>query len=308
MTIKNSLISMSLSGIFGILLIGPPASAATIFGSATPQGFVPGLTGSSEFGNADTNPGSLVCASCDSVVNFTAYYNPQGADWRDAIGVPIDSWQTLNSDPTAHGGDDADPWNDRWVFFYQIENTNPLGGLNAALENFNVTNTTKDGEPSPRNAYANGGIGLNLDISPFNSQPGLDTPNNWASPELDVEKSLIEATGDRLSATILDFTDAGGVSPISSVSVDAGVPQYAGALFEFGDPELPADALSDVLWLSSNAEYAGIIWAETESAGGFGAAGDVAGIKKKVPAPAAFGLFGVGLAGLSARRWLFARR
>lgn len=224
------------------------------------------------------------------------------------MGVPTDAWQALNGDPTAHGGDDGDPWNDRWVFFYQIENTNPLGDPNSALENFNVTTTTKNGEPTPKNAYANGGIGVNLDISPFNSQPGLDSPNNWVSPELNVEKSLIESTGDRLSADILDFTDAAGLSPISSVSVDAGGPQYAGALFEFSNPELPADALSDVLWLSSNAIHAGIIWAETESAGGFGAAGDVAGIKKQVPAPAAFTLFGLGLAGLGARRWLNARR
>lgn len=298
----------------GFAFVGS-ASASMVFGSNTPEGFVTssfavanglgatGLAGASEFGLSDA-AGGPACPLCDSVVNFTTYSNPDHSDWRFDIqgltGIPVASWLNLASDPGAEGGDDANAFNDRWVFFYQIQNTDPLNVANSDLENFNVTKTQKDGDPFEKNAYANGGYNNNAAaISPFNPVPGLDVPNDWQPAEYN-EQVLVASVNGRQAPQSLFFTDASGPNPIASPSVRAGAQAYSGALFEFGpgtnDLINPLE-FSEVLWLSSNARTAGIIWAETESPGGFGTAGDVAGIKN-VPEPGVLALYAVGLAGL----------
>ena len=299
---------MFLVALLGLTMVtaGDSAQAGQIFGPNTPEGFVSGLSGASEFGLPDSTAGSITCPLCDSVVNFTAYSNPDRSDWREDIaalkGVDDGSWEVLANDPLAEGGDKGNPWDDRWVFFYQIQNTNPLGGVNADLENFNVTKTWYNGDPFVRNAYANGGFNDGqADISPFSETPGLDVPNNWIPSEFG-EQMVVPGIGgqDPLS---LSFTNATGPNPIASAAVRAGQEAYSGALFEFGplgDDQINPLEFSDVLWLSSNAPTAGIIWAETESPGGFGAAGDVAGIKNVVPEPSSMAIWSlIGFAGMA---------
>jgi hypothetical protein len=299
-TIRYLTIAASGLTALGLALAAGSASAA-LFGPSTPQGVVAGLSGGSAFGNTDGNVGSLTCAACDADVNFLTYSNPDGNDWRDDMfnlfGVPTTAWTALASDATAEGGDDANPWNDRWVFFYAIENTNPLGDPNAALENFNVTKTLTNGDPFEKNPYANGGFGDAVDLSPENTH-ALDTPNDGA-PSTVEDKTLFDGFNDDDPSSLL-FTDASGPNPIASAAIRAGSQAYSGALFRF-DPLISENFFSDVMWLSSNAPYAGFVWAETESPGGFGAAGDVAGIVN-VPVPASLALFGVGLLGLGLAR------
>ncbi len=295
-------LAIAASGLTALgLALAAGSASATPFGPGTPQGVVDELSGGSAFGNPDGNPGSLTCPACDADVNFLTYSNPDGNDWRDDIftlfGVPTTAWTTLASDPTAEGGDDGNPWNDRWVFFYAVENTNPLGDPNAELENFNVTKTLTNGDPFEQNPYANGGFGDAVDLLAENTH-ALDTPNDGAPSTVEA-KTLDDGFDDDDPSSLL-FTGASGPNPIASAAIRAGSQAYSGALFRF-DPLIGGFNFSDVMWLSSNAPHAGFVWAETESPGGFGAAGDVAGIVN-IPVPASLTLFGIGLLGLGLAR------
>jgi len=104
---------------------------AAPFGPMTPEGFVSGLSGASTFGNTDGNPGSLTCPLCDSTVSFMVCRNADRSDWTADI----------NASPTFLGGNDPTA---RWVFLYQILNTDPLTAGEGQLENFNVTAKTSD--------------------------------------------------------------------------------------------------------------------------------------------------------------------
>ncbi len=290
-----------LVGAIVALAVANQAQAGKVFRGNTPQGFVSALSGASEFGGTDASS-SLTCPLCDSVVNFATYSNPDGGDWREALeadfGINPSSWQTLGSDQGAEGGDNGNPWDDRWVFFYQIQNTNPLGGVNADLENFNVTKTFV-GNPFELNPYANGGFNTGAAIDPFNPTPGIDDPNDWVPAETG-DRVVIPGVGG-IDPSQLTFTNVSGPTPISSPSVRNGQDAYSGALFQF-ENFIGEDQFSEVLWLSSNARTAGIIWAETESPGGFGAAADIAGIKN-IPEPTSLcSIFGLAVLGTALRR------
>ncbi len=92
--------------------------------------------------------------------------------WRiglTALGVnPIGVGQTS---PGMTPGVDT---NAKWVFFYQIQNTNPLGGTNAVLENFNVTKGSTTGDPIDVQPYNSAGYIDGWGIAPFSATPGLD--------------------------------------------------------------------------------------------------------------------------------------
>lgn len=266
------------------LALAAAPAGAVVFGPGTPQGFVTQLSGASSFGLPDANLGSITCPLCDSTVNFATFSNPNQVDWR-----PL-----LNVNPTFLSGFDVTA---RWVFLYQIENTDPLNVTNAQLENFNVTTTFKDGTPSPSNKYSSGGFINANDLVTFNSVAPLDVPNDWLQSDVSAREIAISATDD-VDPTQLLFTNASGPNPIASAAINAGGSAYAGALFEFTSPLIGAGGFSDVLFLTSNAPHASIVWAETESPGGFGAAGDVAGIKARVPVPASLFLMLPVIAGL----------
>lgn len=285
----------------GALIAAAAPAGAVQFGPSTPRGYVPGLSGASEFGLTDGNPGSLTCPACDSVVNFATYSNPARTDWTNAPTDPTAPGLGLN--PTFLGG--GRDTTSRWVFFYQIENTNPLGDPDSDLENFNVTVTDKSGDPYPVNLYTSGGYFMNSDLTPFSSNTDvIDTPNDWEPSEFGSRE--VQITGnDNEEPTSLLFTDAGAPNIIASAAVRAGAAAYAGALFDFGAMNLIGPGgKSEVLFLTSNHPWASLPWAETESPGGFGAAGDVAGVKAVIPVPAPLLLLPTAMAalGFAARR------
>jgi len=266
-------------GVCASLTLSLPAGAV-IFGPDTPEGFVPGLTGASTFGLPDADS-SLTCALCDSTVNFTAYHNADGSDWAPDVG--LSPTFVSGNDPTA-----------KWVFMYQIQNTDPLTDGEAQLENFNVTVTGPGGTPVEQNLYTSGGVFNATDFDPF-TVPDLDVPNDGSPSEISAK--TVGAGADNIDPSNLLFSNASGPNPISSASVKNGQAAYAGALFEFTDPLIPNNDLSDVLFLTSNHSHAGFVWGETSSAGGFGAAGDIAG-SKVIPLPASFLMMLPALAGL----------
>lgn len=289
LNILSKLAIASISFGLGIAGTSHSALAGTLFDiNQQTTGFVNQLSGVSEFGLSDGRPGSgLPCPSCDSVVNFATYANPTMSDWTSALGVtPIGVGQPS---PGMTSGIDT---NAKWVFFYQIRNTNPLGDPNANLENFNVTKEDQNGLPINVQPYNTAGYIDGWDIVPFNNcgalaAPGqcLDTPNNW-QPAIIENKTIANGNGGEEAETAFG-TSLSGPSPISSVTVRANTP-YTGALFEFGpllDDEIEPNEFTDVLVLTSNDQFAGIVWAETESPGGTGSAGDVAGIKNPVNVP-----------------------
>ncbi len=249
-------------------------------------GFVTELSGASEFGLSDEF-GGPVCANCDSVVNFATYANPEMGNWVDALGVRDDLVGVGIPSPGMEVLDPNVDENAKWVFFYKIQNTNPLGGV-GILENFNVTKENEKGLPVPGvQPYNSAGYINGWTTNDFDPTPGLDEPNDW-QPALTEFKTIIELVNDDdgVEPDIAFGTLLDGPSPISSPSVRNGQVSYTGALFDFeGTGFIPVGEFSDLLVLTSNERYAGIVWAETESPGGFGAAADVAGIKNPVNVP-----------------------
>lgn len=268
----------------GLVATASPAQAVQ-FGPTTPEGYVAGLSGATLFGAPDVFS-TIACPLCDGVVNFATYSNADKSDWR------ID----LNVNPTFLQGFDVDA---RWVFLYQIQNTDPVSP-EGELENFNVTHTDKVGDPIERNPYTSGGFIAGSILNTFNdgSSLSLDVPNDWV-PGI-VENKTVGAGPDDIDPTQLLFTNASGPNPISSPSIKNASAAYSGGLFEFGNPLIATGAFSEVLFLTSDDPWASYVWAETQSAGGSGAAGDVPGIKASEPAT--LGMLGLGLAGLVVAR------
>lgn len=244
--------------------------------------------GVSTFGLNDQGGSSNVCAVCDSVVNFGAYRST-GGDWVSELQL-TGAVNPLN-------GFDQDA---AYVLFYQIRNTDPLGVENDALENFNVTGGRK-GQPLH---YTSGGY---LDARTFDAfisdDTPLDTPNDLALANMGDPGDLTSVIGNQIQVApvALTFTTDLPPSTIASPSVASGG-GFEGALFEWStgpnDPGLinPFD-YSTVLWLTTD-QHPTLVWAETESGGGFGAAGDVFGAVSSVPLPASVLLLGPALLGL----------
>jgi len=329
-------------------------AAALAFGASAHAGWLTNFSGGSSFGLTDDDPGSLVCALCDSTVNFAAYQNTDG-NWADdpAFAAFYDMndpdndriWEFSSTNPSDPSGvvDTAA----QYVFFYQVINSYPLDVAIQPLQEYNVTKTDEGGNPVDHQPYRSVGYIQNTVFDNAQNYPDvpLDIPNNWCPGD----------EGDRATCTSFDPTpivaddnepdpsvnpNAGRLSngrEIVSPSINAGRQAYTGALWEFaGLDEIAADATSTVLFLTSDWRYApnpndtrpcgvrtvyidqgagnpelavdedlcdkvGIVWAETESPGGFGAAGDVVGIKN-VPEPATLALLSVGLVGLGVTR------
>jgi len=241
----------------------------------------------STFGLNDQGTSTGACALCDSVVN-TGVYRSSGGNWVSELGLgPVIN--TLGS-----GGID---FSANYAFFYQFQNTNPLGGTNAPLENFNVTSGV---EGTPRQ-YTSGGFLTGQTFENFiNSDTPLDIPHNGAFENGNSPGGLVSTTGPQERPAALAFSDE-GPSPIASSAVKGGLVAYEGALFSWDinefDGLVDPGAFSTVLWLTSD-HAPTLVWAETESQGGFGAAGDVYGAASAVPLPAGILLLGPALLAL----------
>ena len=260
--------------------------------------WVSGFEGFSVFGNTDGDVDGLVCQLCDSTVNFAVWKteDPDGdGDWTNnpqftglikpiGSGVPVDEKAS-------------------YVYLYQIINTNPLGGLNPELENFNIATTAADdpdtpedesGDPGTVVPYTSGGyladtvdgveVGIVFENASRSIAPSdIDTPNDGVPSRAPFTVTPFVSDGSAIIPAALQFNN---LPVIASTSVRAGREQYPGALFEFAPLEplatgarprgtIPEEGASTLLFLTSKNPPLRYTWAESEGPGGFGAAGDV---------------------------------
>jgi hypothetical protein len=215
------------------------------------------------------------CALCDATVTFAVWENVDG-DWADDLP------NAVAVGPFSSSVDYAA----RYLYLYQIVNTDPMpdpGVGEAFLDGFNVT-FGRFGTPNP---FTSGGFVRNTVFAQLSTAiTPVDVPHQ---------------NGPSALATVTPFVVGGDGVPIDLIE-SAGVelcasPVIAGPfecmLFRFS--EIAAGSTSALLFLTSNIPPA-FDWAETESPGGFGAAGDVP--SPVVPEPATLGLLGLGLATL----------
>lgn len=277
--------AMGALAVVGTLALSAPASAVPIAQGAFGGG------GASAFGLNDMGGTAFTCALCDSAVNFVGYRTTSGGNWVDELGLAglVNQVGNRAIDATA-----------RFVLFYQIANTNPLGGANDVLENFNVTVTNPTGGPVSIQPYTSGGFLTNSSFGDtFSLNPPLDTPNDQTPAETGAKTISAGLTGvTNVAPNGLSFSDDAPFSSISSPAIASGTAGYLGALFTWdANNNIAANAFSEVLFLTTDypVDY---VWAETESPGGFGAAGDVIGVNQ-VPLPGSIMLLIPALAGLA---------
>jgi hypothetical protein len=176
--------------------------------------------------------------------------------------------------------------------------TNPLTAGEAPLQQFNVTKTDQNGDPFPEQPYTSGGYYDGLVFSNASSAvTPLDVPNNWV-PSGNVNLQTTVSNTNAVDPISLVLPPAGSFQIVND-TVRFPLVGYDGAQFEFVNPQLATSLTSSILYLTTDDPHAGIIWAETQSPGE-GAAGDVYGVKNKVPEPSAL----LGLLALSGMGFL----
>lgn len=180
------------------------------------------------------------CPLCDSTVNFSVYENTDG-NWTDDS-----EFANLNTTSLLNGIDSSA----RYVYLYQVINTNPLPQGEDDLLTFNIA--VEEWEPGPQS-----------DVFPF------VTDSNAVNPTRLTYEEIRDDAVEQLNNPV------GVASPTQGMS------------FLFGT-EIPADATSSVLFLTSN-EVPDFPWARTQSGSGEGTSGDVVGVKvsvdNKIPEP-----------------------
>jgi hypothetical protein len=243
-------------GLSWTLLLSAPTQAA----------FLSAYEGYSVFGEQ--------CELCDSTVSFAVWENT-GGDWLNDLPSPTDLIGTSTGA-------------ERYVYLYQIVNTNPLGGEEQRLENFNITygNQGAGVTPSP---FRSGGYLDQLQFTDLSREvTPLDVPNDGSPSAL---------TSVKLSTTQAFMTNPDAIAPValsfdlmSAPAVGGGL--FPGALFQWAaNNQIEPGEISTVLYLTSNLEPT-FRWAETESPGGSSAAGDIPSV---VPLPTSVWLFGASL-------------
>lgn len=242
-------------------LMGAPALAGT---------FLPDYTGYSGLKQG--------CTLCDSTVNFAVYQND--GNWLSDLGVSSNAVDLI---PGTTGAE-------LFVYMYQVMNTNNNTGPDEEIQDFNIA-------VNP---------GLVDSVGYLNSVVFTDVAGNTVNYNTDItladpdeaETDLEDLIPGNRTPEIAGLSpvglagDPGGTNPdgaqftlISSIPVGAtGVPGLNFS-WDFGNT-IPLGGFSPVLFFTSDHEP-DYTWADTRSAGGTGAAGDV---PAPVPVPAALPL------------------
>jgi hypothetical protein len=277
---KGFLSSFAFIGaIAGVGLASYPAQAA----------FIGQYSGYTVFGGPPDLIPTPQCPLCDSTVNFSVYENTDG-NWTDDS-----EFANLNTTSLLNGIDSSA----RYVYLYQVINTNPLPQGEDDLLTFNIAVEEIDedwrdmgtlpyiGPYDGPNPYTSGGY---LDGTVFanasRATEPLDTPGNWEpGPQSDVFPFVTDSNA--VNPTRLTYEEIRD-DAVEQLNNPVGVASPTqGMSFLFGT-EIPADATSSVLFLTSN-EVPDFPWARTQSGSGEGTSGDVVGVKvsvdNKIPEP-----------------------
>lgn len=254
-----------------------------------------GFTGLSVFG--------APCPLCDSLVNFAVYQNTDG-DWTDdSFFSGVGRTDLADLDGRWGAAPDAAA---KYVYMYQPVNIDlSTGGLDNAIRDFNITIAPLN-LPLISGAGYFGGVFIDEigNIVDANPDRDLDHP--------DVAVLVADVAGDRTPNRAFEGTRGLSVTNtpvyapqavrsgnlISSPAINSSAP-HTGLIFDYGSVGIPTGSSSTTVFFASNLRP-GYTWAETESAGGSGAVGDVAA---PIPVPAGAALLGSALAGFGLLRY-----
>ena len=272
-----------------LLLAAPSAKAVNLA--------MDGFTGLSVFGNP--------CPLCDSLVNF-AVYESTDSDWTDD---PFFSAVTRTdlADLDGSWGASVDS-GAKYVYMYQPVNmTLDDNQLDNAINTFNIS-INPPSLPLITGAGYFGGVFIDEfgNTVDFNPDRDLDHPDYQALaydvPNDHTPNRSTEGTQGLTTTTtpIFSPTTVRTGNLITNAIVNGGAPSQ-GVVFSYGGVGIPTGSSSSTIFLTSD-QRPGYNWAETESAGGTGAVGDV---PAPVPVPAGAVLLGSGIAiaGLYRRFW-----
>lgn len=244
------------------------AVAATLAGAPAMAGtYMSGYTGYSGFMQG--------CTLCDSTTNFTVYQND--GNWVDDLGLS-GSVVDLISGTTGL---------ESFVYMYQVMNTNNNVGADETIQDFNIAVN-----PSLVKSvgYLNSVVFSDVVGNTVNYGPDV----TLADPD-EAETALEDPIPGNRTPEVSGLspiglaTDAGGFNPdgaqftlISNVVVPAVAVDGLNFSWDFGNT-IGLGGFSPVLFFTSE-RRPDYTWADTRSAGGTGAAGDV---PAPVPVPAA---------------------
>ncbi|WP_013321741.1 PEP-CTERM sorting domain-containing protein [Gloeothece verrucosa] len=229
----------------------------------------------------------------DATVVFTVWENLDG-NWLDDLNFLGPTFLDGQSNGT-----------ERFVYLYQIYNTNPAGGPNLALDQFSVAITGKNGEPYRGNSlYTSGGFMSALQpvlALPAFPQFPLQNPNLIAIDQAANDQTPSQRTAVDFAPPFLPPPEVPPSFPTLNLNAVAANPFLSAfnnelttaATFSFPDP-IPAGVYSPIVFLTSN-QQPNFTWAQTRTLGQLGSPGDVSGINS-TPIPEPLTVGGVAIA------------